>query len=91
MFKDRDSLLNKIYQFLEIKRLENKNFQSFLSEKISNYNQDIKDQYNDNPKNYFSNSEIIIINFIILNKPLRIIFTYISRLIIKIYSIIEGK
>lgn len=91
MFKNRDSLLNKIYKFLEIKRLENKNFQSFLSEKISNYNPNIKDQYNDDPKNYFSSFEISIINFIILNKPLRIIFSYISRLIIKFFSIIDDR
>ena len=49
MFRDRESLLNKIYQFLEIKRLENKNFQSFLSEKISNYNLNVEDQYIDDP------------------------------------------
>lgn len=91
MFKNRESLLNKIYQFLEIKRLENKNFQSFLSEKISNYNPNVEDQYIDDPKNYLSNFEINIINFIILNKPLRIIFSNISRLIIKIFYKIEGR
>ncbi len=84
MFKNRESLLNKIYKFLEIKRMHNKNFQSFLSEKISNYNPNIEDQYNDDPKNYFSNFEISIINFIILNKPLRILFSTISRLMLKI-------
>ena len=84
MFKNRNKLLEEIYNFLNIENKKKLFMPSLFGEKIIKYDQE--NQYIDDPLNLYSSTEINIIKNILSSKILLFFISYFSKILFQFYK-----